>query len=293
MAAVLTVLRAVPYVASSSPGMLFVPPAQIGWHGGMQLMTQQPHPSVFTPMLRRPVSGGAGRGGGGKPMSVLSTVRAEVDGVAKISGRRKVAGTRWLELQQIDYHDESGVPRVWDAVSRPGLPDLCAVAILPILKKKGSQDQIMLISQFRPAVGAYCIEAPAGLLGEGEDLRETAARELLEETGLTVSRFVADDAGDLLNDPGITPTRVKLLVCEVDLDDAANKEASERGHEGVYGLAEEGEYIRRKVVPLAAFRDSLAEFEREGFAVDGKLMCFARGLAFGMEIAAKFAPSSK
>ena len=44
--------------------------------------------------------------------------------------------------------------------------------------------QVILISQYRPPLGSMCMEAPAGLVGAGEDFKDTAFRELLEETGL-------------------------------------------------------------------------------------------------------------
>lgn len=45
-------------------------------------------------------------------------------------------------------------------------------------------------------------------------------------------------AGDLLNDPGITPTAVKLLVALVDMESPENVDANAKGHDGVYGVAE-------------------------------------------------------
>lgn len=47
----------------------------------------------------------------------------------------------------------------------------------------------------------------------------------------------AFSAGVLLNDPGITPTSVKLFVAVVDMDSPENVKANEIGHDGVYGLA--------------------------------------------------------
>ena len=47
------------------------------------------------------------------------------------------------------------------------------------------------------------------------------------------------------------------------------RQASANGNDGVYGLASEGEYIRRKLVKLRTFRDELLQLETEGYAVDG------------------------
>lgn len=54
-----------------------------------------------------------------------------------------------------------------------------AVAIVPYL----DQDTILLIRQYRQAVGEYLLEIPAGTLEEGEKPEDCAYRELEEEIG--------------------------------------------------------------------------------------------------------------
>lgn len=62
----------------------------------------------------------------------------------------------------------------------------CGAAVVPVLP----DGRILLVTQFRPAVGEEMLELPAG----GKDpadasLLETARRELLEETGYTADAF--------------------------------------------------------------------------------------------------------
>ena len=49
-----------------------------------------------------------------------------------------------------------------------------------------NRDQVVLVRQFRYAVGGYVYELPAGLVEQGENIHEAAVRELTEETGLSL-----------------------------------------------------------------------------------------------------------
>ncbi|MEM1903303.1 MAG: NUDIX hydrolase, partial [Pyrobaculum sp.] len=53
-----------------------------------------------------------------------------------------------------------------------------AVAILAV--KDG---RVILVRQFRPALGLWTLEIPAGTLESGESPEEAAVREMVEETG--------------------------------------------------------------------------------------------------------------
>ncbi len=44
-------------------------------------------------------------------------------------------------------------------------------------------DELIFIRQYRPVIREYCLELPAGLVEEHETYRESARRELREETG--------------------------------------------------------------------------------------------------------------
>lgn len=59
-----------------------------------------------------------------------------------------------------------------------------SVVILPI---KG--DDVFIIRQYRPAVGDWIYELPAGTLEEGEDPLECAKRELVEEIGYEAGKL--------------------------------------------------------------------------------------------------------
>lgn len=94
-----------------------------------------------------------------------------------------------------------------------------AVAIVPVNEK----GELLLVRQYRHAVGKTLLEIPAGKLEPGEEPLSSARRELLEETG-----FAAEYVTKLISfysTPGFTTEELHLFLAtgltlkEQDLDE--------------------------------------------------------------------------
>ena len=83
-----------------------------------------------------------------------------------------------------------------------------AVTLIPLVDR----DHVCLIRNFRVAVGQTLIELPAGTIDPPETPAQTAARELVEETGYQVAQL------DLLHafylSPGILDERMHLFLAQ-------------------------------------------------------------------------------
>lgn len=70
----------------------------------------------------------------------------------------------------------------------------------------------LLVEQYRVPLGQYCIELPAGLIGddhEGEAAGSAAARELEEETGYRAERI--EELGEFSSSPGMVSETFTLV----------------------------------------------------------------------------------
>jgi 8-oxo-dGDP phosphatase len=107
-----------------------------------------------------------------------------------------------MALRADDVVMPGGGVAVREIVEHPG-----AVAIAAL----DADDRLMMIHQYRHAVGRRLWELPAGLLDvRGEDPLITAQRELTEETGLTASDW--STLIDLLPSPGFTEESVRVYL---------------------------------------------------------------------------------
>ncbi|KAG8691514.1 hypothetical protein FRC11_002410 [Ceratobasidium sp. 423] len=167
---------------------------------------------------------------------------------------------KWVTLQKITWRDEEGKERPWEAASRKtrGEGGIDAVAILAVLrsKSKSFKPSTIIIEQYRPPVGAYVVELPAGLIDSGESAEETAIRELEEETGYKASG-VAEVSPLLVSDPGMTSANMKLIALNVDVKE---------GEEPAQKL-DAGEHIVKKIVELDRLLEELQDYERKDAAV--------------------------
>ena len=85
------------------------------------------------------------------------------------------------------YHDVMELPdgkrEIWDFVAHRKKGGACVVPVLP-------DGKILLLRQFRPAIGRETLELPAGAKNSyEEDTAVTALRELEEETGYTCDQL--------------------------------------------------------------------------------------------------------
>jgi ADP-ribose pyrophosphatase len=90
---------------------------------------------------------------------------------------------RIIRLEQHTVEFPDGTTGQLDVVRHPG-----AAAVVPLLDDPAAEDpRVLLIRQFRHAVGGWLWEIPAGRLdgGEKDHPERCARRELKEETGCT------------------------------------------------------------------------------------------------------------
>jgi ADP-ribose pyrophosphatase len=147
----------------------------------------------------------------------------------------------------------------WEYVSRAR--GIRAAVILAIDTDHRGDDHVILVEQYRVPLGKVCIELPAGLIGDGDDIGEAAelagARELEEETGYRAGRM--ETIGEFWSSPGMVSESFTLL----------------RAH-GLTrvgpGGGTPGENITVHRVPLAELEQFIAERRALGDAIDVKIL---------------------
>jgi len=87
---------------------------------------------------------------------------------------------RLIRVRVDQVRTPDGQEHTREVAEHPG-----AVAILPVLPS----GQLVLVRQYRHAVGRTLLEVPAGTREPGESPLATAQRELFEETGYQAARF--------------------------------------------------------------------------------------------------------
>jgi len=133
---------------------------------------------------------------------------------------RKLTNLPHLNLFRTRYEDRRGEPKGWIFASRQDPPRLVsgkwdlpdAVVIVPYHL---TQRKLVIIEEFRVALGGYQYGFPAGLVDAGETIEATCRRELLEETGLTLRRILRQSP-PVLSSSGITDESVSMVFVECE-----------------------------------------------------------------------------
>ena len=200
---------------------------------------------------------------------------------------------KWINTNLIYYTDPKGEKRQWEGISNANkhdddsAPD--SVQVVAILKRNLHHNCFVLVQQFRPAIGCFSIEFPAGYVDKTDkNIQATALRELFEETGFTGT--IAD--GDHLEaatavEPGNQSGTIATINVVIDGDDPKNIDC--RQH------LDEGEFIKILLVPVRELLNRLNKFihdKNDKYLIDAKLYSFAIGLSIGSTLNSKDKPLS-
>ena len=171
---------------------------------------------------------------------------------SRITKQEDVFLGKHLKLSKIDWVDEEKNERKWEAVERVVGNKIVSIVAITDDKK------ILFVSQFRPPVGKYVIEFPAGLCDQvGEEAEETAKRELQEETGYLAKNMKKLFAGSI--SAGLSSEYLNVFLAR-DLEFVGKKD----------GREERG--IEVFEVSIMEVENWLKEKEDEGMVIDVKIL---------------------
>ena len=150
--------------------------------------------------------------------------------MTEIKEFKKLTHQKWLNLFDVKYVAKTGDQKSWQLASRQKEPKCVtgkydrpdAVVIVPFHKEK---DKMVITREYRVPLNDYEYGFPAGLIDAGESVEQATRRELWEETGLTVSRFIKMSP-PIYSSAGMTDESVTMVYveCEGEPSNTANTE---------------------------------------------------------------------
>lgn len=103
--------------------------------------------------------------------------------------------SKFLNMYKLKLITKNGKPKDYFVASRRTIDKLSCktknhsicdgVMILPLTE----ENEVVILKQYRPAIGDYLYELPAGIIDKGESIETAAKRELYEETGLSCIEY--------------------------------------------------------------------------------------------------------
>jgi ADP-ribose pyrophosphatase len=114
---------------------------------------------------------------------------------------REIYKGKIVHLVVEDVTLPNGNRTIMEVIHHPG-----AAAVVPFV----SDDEILLVNQYRHAVGGYLLEVPAGKLEPGEPPELCAERETEEEVGYRPGHLIR--LGSIVTTPGFTDEVIHLFA---------------------------------------------------------------------------------
>lgn len=116
-----------------------------------------------------------------------------------------LAKTALFTIEGLDLRFSNGEARCYERIRGEALG---AVMIVPLLDEK----TLLLVREYAAGVDAYVLGFPKGAMSAFETAEQTAARELMEETGYGAKQWT--DLGLISTSPGYMSSRMHILLAQ-------------------------------------------------------------------------------
>jgi ADP-ribose pyrophosphatase len=170
----------------------------------------------------------------------------------KVHNRQEIHKGRVFDLIREELTLSNGVHTQMDIVRHPGAAAIVALS---------SSRELLMVKQYRHAVGRTLWEIPAGTLEKGESALECAQRELAEETGFSARQWKSLNTICLL--PAYSDEQMHLFLAQgleqaqQDLDDDEIIQVHLIPVDDIYKMITNGSIVDAKTI--AAFFLSLGD----------------------------------
>lgn len=170
--------------------------------------------------------------------------------------RRVVAQSRFFQIQALDLLFTNGESRAYERLTSTGAGAVMVVALK-------DEKTALLINEYVAGVDRYEWGLPKGKVERGEDLVETANRELIEEAGYRAAKLTLLKAFTIA--PGYLEHETHLVLaeqltaCRAEGDEPEDIPVAEIALDRLYELAQRADCTEaRSIAALYFVRDFIA-----------------------------------
>jgi ADP-ribose pyrophosphatase len=156
---------------------------------------------------------------------------------AKIVRSNIVYRGKIFAIRRDEVVEPSGVRTSREMITHPG-----SVVVLPVLP----DGRVILIRQYRHAARQFLWELVAGRIDKGENPRQAAARELIEETGYRAKRFRV--YLDFFPSPGFLEERMFIFLASGLKEGQASPEDDEKIETRAYRREQLEQMIQKRII---------------------------------------------